>query len=552
MDTPFGSLPDRHLASMSMADRHETLRRQAVSRRSFLRASALGGAVLLGGPTLWRQTARASAPPTAPHLQLGADPRRSVVVSWSTVGNVARPVVEIGVDESFGRVIDAETRTVAGTDTHYHHAVVEGLEPATTYRYRVGHDGVASAVSGVGGSLRTAPDGPVPFTFTSFGDQGVSDGARATTAVVAAQDPAFHFHVGDLCYAYSAGGLAEGPTNQAVWDEWFALVSGGAAASVPWMPTVGNHEMESGYGAQGYDGVLARFSLPSQTGAPGMPVTYAVRWGNVALVALDANDVSHEITANTGYSGGAQDAWLAATLLALRADPAIDWIVVGYHHCSYCTNAVHASDGGPRERWGALFDTAGVDLVLNGHNHCYERTHPLRAGAVTAEVPGGSSYRPADAGTTYLTVGGGGQAAYQAALHPLSYVTVEGGARLPEEAPWSATRYLDLSLVAVDVSPPDPSGATSLTVRALSAAGNELERVTLLRTKAASVPAPLPVAADTAATPTAPAPLAAAPARSTAVTLPATGGRAAVGTAALTAAVGAAGLHLARRSTPAA
>jgi hypothetical protein len=541
LDTPFGPLPARHLPQMSMADRHEHLERAAISRRRFLRGAAVGGGVLLAGPTLWQQTARASVPPMSPHLQVGTDPRSTMVVSCPVTG----PVVDVGLDDGFGRTVPAETRTVAGTSTHYHHAVVDRLAPGTSYRYRIGHDGATGEPS----TFRTAPGAAEPFTFTAFGDQGVGAGAQETTATVAAQNPAFHFHVGDLCYAYKAGGLFDGPTDQAVWDDWFAQVSRGAAARVPWMPTVGNHEMESGYGPQGYSGFLSRFTLPSSTGAPGVPVTYAVRWGNVGLVALDANDTSYEIPGNRGYTAGAQDAWLERTLRALRADPAVDWIVVGYHHCSYCTNAVHASDGGPRERWGALFDAAGVDLVLNGHNHCYERTHPIRAGVVADETAPGGSYRPAETGTTYLTVGGGGQAAYQASLAPTSYVTVEGGARVPEAAPWSATRYLDLSLVAVDVVPPRENRQTTLTVRALTATGTELERVTLLRTSSAPVVTGIPAQSGTpAGAGTQPGTAAPRPAAVSAPALPATGAPAALTTAAVLTTAGAVAAGVATRT----
>ena len=137
-------------------------------------------------------------------------------------------------------------------------------------------------------------------------------------------------------------------------------------------------------GASGYDGFLTRIALPGN-GLAGLPTTWSARWCNVALVAADANDVSTEITRNNGVSGGGQDAWLERTLAGLRGDPAVDWIVVGFHHCAYCTNTLHGSDAGVR-RWAPLFDRYGVDLVINGHNHCYERTHPVRAEAPVAEV----------------------------------------------------------------------------------------------------------------------------------------------------------------------
>jgi hypothetical protein len=44
----------------------------------------------------------------------------------------------------------------------------------------------------------------------------------------------------------------------------------------------------------------------------------------------------------------------------------------------------------------ALFEQAGVALVVNGHNHAYERTHPVRGNAIDPS------------GTTYITVGTAG------------------------------------------------------------------------------------------------------------------------------------------------
>jgi hypothetical protein len=218
--------------------------------------------------------------------------------------------------------------------------------------------------------------------------------------------------------------------------------------------------------------VQARLPLPGG-GPPGVAAG-VVRWGNVALVGLDANDVSHEITRNRGYSGGTQTAWLEQTLLDLRADPAVDWIIVGFHHCAYCTNAVHASDGGVREAWGAAFDRAEVDLVVNGHNHCYERAHPIRGGRMVDRLASGSTW-PAAAGTTYLTAGGGGQTGYPTSLAPLSYVNVAGGLKVPELAPWSARRYNDNSLLLLDVD------GTTLLVTALQRNGTLIERFVLVR-----------------------------------------------------------------------
>lgn len=487
MQTPFGEVPDGHIGRASMAEIHEALNRSRVSRRTILKAGLLGAGAIAAGPTLWQRPGSAAVVPAGRHLVYGDDPQRSMTVSWSTETPVQNPTLDLGLDETYGTELPAETRTVAGSPTQYHHVRVIGLQPGTTYHYRVRHDGGAVGDA----TFDTAPSVAGPFTFTAFGDQGVNAGAAQTTQTVVAANPAFHFHVGDLCYAFRTGTgnpLKPAPpldvlvpilTDQSVWDAWLAQITP-QASHAPWMTTVGNHEMEYGYGELGYDSYFSRFALPDN-GTPEAPSTYSFRYGNLGVIALDGNDVSYELSANRGYTRGAQDAWLERTLAAMRDEPSLDFIVVGYHNCSYCTNVVHASDAGPRERWGALFDRYSVDLVINGHNHCYERTHPLRAGEMTREAPAGSTIEPANDGTTYITAGGGGQAAYQVALYPASYVTVLGGLRIPELAPWSATRYLDLSLLVVDVAPPDPQGVARMTIKAVQPDGEEIERITLER-----------------------------------------------------------------------
>ena len=443
-----------------------------IPRRTLLRAGALGAAGWAVGPSLLRSPAAAAARPTGVHLGLGRDAARTAVVSWSTPGTVAGAVVDIGTDASYGLTLPVDSRVAAGHGTVYHHGVVRGLRPDTRYRYRVRHKGGPA----VTGSFRTAPDVPRAFRFAAFGDMGVTDEAALVMGLLTRSRPDLAFLVGDLCYASPGGGLSESTAvNQAVWDSWFAQVSPSAGA-VPWMPAVGNHEMEPGFGELGYDGFLARFSLPG--GGPS-PTTWSFRYGNVGFVALDGNDASHEIARNHGYLGATQDQWLDRTLADLRRDPLVDFIVVGFHHCAFSTNAVHASDGGVRDRWAPLFDRHAVDLVVNGHNHSYERTAPIRDGAPTVEAPSGSTVRASRDGTTYVLAGGGGQSAYPSALHPASYVTVEGGVRVPEAAPWSQVRYLDNSLVLVDVTPAAPGRRATMRISAVDTQGAVVDRVTL-------------------------------------------------------------------------
>src|SRR6201999_3984694 len=78
-------------------------------------------------------------------------------------------------------------------------------------------------------------------------------------------------------------------------------------------------------------------------------------------------------------SAGAQKAWLEAELAATRRNPEIDWIVICMHQVAVSTaHHSHGADLGVREEWVTLFDKYGVDLVVCGHEHHYERSHPIR------------------------------------------------------------------------------------------------------------------------------------------------------------------------------
>jgi len=139
---------------------------------------------------------------------------------------------------------------------------------------------------------------------------------------------------------------------------------------------------------------------------------YSFRIGSALFVSLDADDVVYQdagafvagpaaltpvagtghpaIEPGTsfyirGYSGGAQTAWLERTLAAGRGDPSVDWIIVQMHQCGCSSSATgNGSDLGIRQQWLPLFDRYQVDLVLNGHDHDYERSFPVRGADVDA------------------------------------------------------------------------------------------------------------------------------------------------------------------------
>ena len=449
----------------------------ATSRRHLLAGGAGAGVLAAASPVLWVPPASAAARASDVHLVYGDNARTAMTVSWSTPRSVDRPRLEIGPDRGLGQRVPVNSRSTKDLRTVYHHGKVEGLQPGTRYRYRITHRGAGATT----GTFTTAPARAERFRFAAFGDMGVNAAAAAHVRLIDAMKPDLSFVVGDLCYADSSGGTGVGgPDTQdfRTWDRWLRQIES-SASRVPWMTTVGNHEMETGNGELGYAGYLDRFRNP-RNGVKGAPVTYSFVYGNVAFIALDGNDASFEIARNEGYLGADQDAWLKRRLRRLRKRDDIDFIVVGFHNCMYCTNLVHASDGGNRTRWEPLFDRYSVDLVVNGHNHCYERTHPLRAGDPVVEARRGAVVDSRQ-GTTYLTAGGAGQAVYPTSGSPLSYVTMDGGIRVPETTLWSAVTDNQHSIGFVDVVPRRPGRPARMKLTALATDGTVIDRVTLTR-----------------------------------------------------------------------
>ena len=523
---------------LTLAEQHEWYRR-LTSRRTLLRGGVAGAGALVAGPALLGGTATAasaetaarsapaspmllaksgrpagsSVPPFGRHIAYGRDPASQISVAWQVPAQVSNPFIRVGttpweLSDRIGAELRALTTQVSDTkpvdsvppsapatiEQFYLHARITGLRPGHTYFYSVGHDGWDPAAGFPAiGSFSTAPAGRTPFTFTAFGDQGVSYDAVGTSALIRAQNPAFHLHAGDISYAESGGeGLVTDSYDPRVWDSFFTEIEP-AAASIPWQIAVGNHEMEAWYSPDGYGGQYARFDFPGEASSAAPPAYYSFAYGNVGVVSLDANDVSFEIPANNGYTGGAQVTWLGATLASLRKQPGIDFIVAYFHHCAYCTCAVHGSEGGARQLFVPLFDYFSVDLVINGHNHIYERTDPLRGG-VSTPAPIGATVRPATEGTTYIAAGGAGVSlydftapdSYEGHLHNVpsvtSFVNEAGGTTVNETVTWSRTRFTGYSLLVLDSKPGWRPGAPStLTVRGLSEDGSELDRVILAR-----------------------------------------------------------------------
>ncbi|MGN6314652.1 purple acid phosphatase family protein [Trinickia sp.] len=522
-----------------------------VSRRGFLKlAGASGFAGAAGALSVAAQAADAApAPDGTPeqiHLTWGEDPTSEVVVSWASQAASVRPRVTVSTDRGHGETVHAVQRTYTdglnGVVVFAYHARLTGLKPDTTYRYEVTADN-SSAVSPFAASFTTAPRGRKPFRFTSYGDlatpntQWVLSSPQSRFAVEAVErfQPLFHLLNGDLCYANL------NPTHQTdVWRD-FGNNNQSSAANRPWMPCPGNHELEFYNGEQGLNSYLARYTLP-ENGTRFSGRWYAFQVSSVLFISLDADDIVYQdaaafvggpaplvpapSTGNApiqpgtslyvrGYSHGEQTRWLEKTLRRAADERDIDWIVVQMHQDALSSSKTgNGSDKALREEWLPLFERYGVDLVLCGHDHDYERSYPvcgcfrhMGTDVATGERVDTLTPRPVrhaqqgantfdmTRGTIHLILGGGGTSA------PLDVYGVDAGTGNPqakvftkpnrpmpgttagtfvraaadavEDAVWSAQRDTGTGygIAVFDVDPGEHGGRTTITMNYYHAPG---------------------------------------------------------------------------------
>ena len=521
----------------------------AVSRRDFFKRVGASGlvAVAPGAASLNADAASPDGTPEQVHLTWGEDPASSVVVSWASAAQATNPRVHVrspsGHQRSVHAVQRAYTDGLNGETVFTYHAALHDLKPGTLYEYSVTADNDSNAATPFSASFNTAPRGRAAFRWTSFGDLATpntvwvlsSPQSRFAVEAVERFQPLFHLLNGDLCYANL------NPAAQPeVWRE-FGNNNQTSAAFRPWMPCLGNHEVEFNNGTQGFTSYLTRYWLP-ENGTRFRGRWYSFRVSSVLFISLDADDVIYQdgaafvagpsplvpaastgnkpIAPGTsfyirGYSNGEQTRWLERTLRDAKDDDEIDWIVVQMHQDALSSSKTgNGSDKGIREAWLPIFERYGVDLVLCGHDHDYERSWPVRGcnhdsgrDVATGVVVDTLQPKPAPRsvardgsfdtshGTIHLILGGGGTSApldvygvdsenelpqakvFTKANRPVPGATAGTFVRQPadavEDAIWSARRdpSTGYGIAVFDLDPGHPGKQTRITVSYYHAVG---------------------------------------------------------------------------------
>ncbi|MFN2378240.1 MAG: metallophosphoesterase [Candidatus Binatia bacterium] len=373
----------------------------------------------------------AGAVTRGPYLQLGTD--SSVVVRWRTT-TAGDSCVRYGAAPA-----SLTSIACAGASTTEHVVSVTGLDADTRYYYSVGTSAATLAGGTADYSFATSPPPGVSRATRVWvlGDSGTADtNARA---------------VRDAYYGFAGGGatdlwlmLGDNAYNSGTDSEFQAAVFNiypeMLRQSVLW-PTLGNHDGASADSLTQSGPYYDIFTLPAAGEAGGLAsgteAYYSFDYGDIHFICLDSYETSRS-------AGGAMMNWLAADL----ADTTARWTVAFFHHPPYSKGS-HNSDTETamvqmRENALPLLEQAGVDLVLSGHSHSYERsflldghydvsstlTAPMlkdagsgREGDTGAYEKTGGGPVPNE-GAVYVVAGSSGKISSATLNHPAMYISL--------------------------------------------------------------------------------------------------------------------------------
>lgn len=365
-----------------------------------------------------------------PYLQQVSSDR--AILRWRTA-------LPSGSRAELGLTVGSTTLVFEDTNPKTEHTLVlSGLTPQTRYYYAFGNPLDTLVGGDVDHTFVTSP-GPsqsAPLRVWVIGDSGTGDANAAAVrdaflASPGANDTALWLMLGDNAYENGT----DANYQHAVFDLYPEILR-----RVPVWPTLGNHDASSASSAGQLGPYYDIFTLPTagEVGglASGTEAYYSFDHANVHFVCLDSHDTNRN-------PGSAMLTWLANDLATTDRD----WIVAFWHHPPYTKGSHDSDDVGDssgrmrdmRENVLPILEAGGVDLVLNGHSHSYERSvlldghygtsgsltpamvidggdgNELADGAYLKSSPGPSSHE----GTVYAVAGSSGKTSGGPLNHPV-------------------------------------------------------------------------------------------------------------------------------------
>jgi|GEM_PF-1283568 len=272
-----------------------------------------------------------------PYLQYATP--TSIIIKWETVNRVTGSVT-FSEDDSFSN------SKAESSPAKIHEIKLEGLTPATQYYYKVSYSNTTLEMA----SFTTAPiPGTRHWRIVAYGDNRTYPETHKRIAnQILKLDPSMIIHSGDL--------VSDGNSYEQWKNEYFDPMKG-LAENITVFPSLGNHERNSPH-------YYEYMSVPDENGES----YYSFDYGNAHFIALNSNDGEEPFGINSE-----QTQWL---MKDLKEHASAEWKIVFFHHPLF---RCHPRRGIEPQRWvwQEIFDEYGVDLVVNGHDHYYQRTYAI-------------------------------------------------------------------------------------------------------------------------------------------------------------------------------
>ncbi|HXB12348.1 MAG TPA: metallophosphoesterase [Bacteroidia bacterium] len=381
------------------------------------------------------------------HMGTSTDLLNGVSVTWN--GQGAADSIKWGYTPSYekGQFLASSRAAVTFTGNWFYYNFGNGITPSATIYYQIkdshtltwGTEQKYHTVAAIPSDTATSD-----FTFAAGGDSRDGLGEFTTIAnSMYAKNPDFVIFPGDLT---AAGNKAS------EWTTWFNSADSLAYNKIIF-PCEGNHD------AKAPNTYLNMFNLP--TNGDGSDYNYySYTYGNTLFIIL--NFEYGDVAPNNPADWSAQTTWMNNLLDGIDTNK-IKWKVVSWHEPYYTVGS--AVGDMSYAGWWPIFDKYGVDLILNCHDHNYQRFKPINQNvSLTAPV---SKYGsgPVD-GRCEIICGGAGA--------PLDAQTVFG-------SPFLETFQSVNSFVIVNETGCQ-SGFTKMHITAYNDAGNTiLDSVTVTK-----------------------------------------------------------------------
>ena len=327
-----------------------------------------------------------------------ADPTTSAVFTWESAGNTHAAKIKMGT--SADNLSDVRTGYSwitpggIGSPTQMHEVHVCGLTPATTYYYQVGGPAQGGDSWSATQSFTTVPSSG-SITIGVSGDSRDSDQVfQLVQERMRDAGVAFQIMSGDLVLLGTEGSLYQDFLDHA-WKDPADSTKFLTSGQQLFLMVPGNHENDSSQ-------FFGNFALP---GTDQNAERYgSIDVGNAHIVLLDDETIS----ASPGSDiANAELAWLEQDLSSADSNRSTRPFEIVVHHRGELSTSNHSGDTDVATMRNALmpiWDKHHVDLVLNGHDHNYERSKPVTGPASAPTL--------AANGTTYVVCAGAGASAY--------------------------------------------------------------------------------------------------------------------------------------------